>query len=89
MCETRNEYRSVRTSYTKESTTGTGSLGVRAPRSVRVRGEGPREEPREGWSYVAKAKTTSTPDEEQSRKTSAPLKRPAGRPKKSVPVSET
>ena len=84
MCETRNEYRSVRSSYVKDSTTGP----VRAPRSVRVRGEGPREEPREGWSYVAKAKTTSSPDEEQFRKTSAPVKKQAGRPKKSVPVSE-
>ena len=89
MCETRNEYRSVRPSYVKDSTSGTGSLGVRAPRSVRVRGEGPREEPREGWSYVAKSKTTSSPDEEQPRKTSAPVKKPAGRPKKSVPVSES
>lgn len=76
MCETRNEYRSVRTSYVKDTT----AVSVRPPRSVRVRGEGPREEPREGWSYIAK--------EEESRNTSAPVKKSAGRPKKSVPVSE-
>ena len=78
MCETRNEYRSARTSYTKESD---------PVRSVRVRGEGPREESREGWSYVAKAKTTS-PVEEVPRHIYTLPKRPAGRFKKTA-SSET
>lgn len=47
MCETRNEFRVSRTSHAKEVLPGTGSVPVRTPRSVRVRGEGPREDSKE------------------------------------------
>ena len=81
MCETRNEFRVTRTSYVKED------VSVRSPRSVRARGEGPRE----GWSYVARAKSTSS-DQEQPRATYTPsvaVKKPIVRSKKSAVVSNS
>jgi len=65
MCETRNDSRSSRTPYAKEETATSKPV-----RTIRSRGEGPREGSRPGsrdesrsagkdWSYVAKPKSVS------------------------------
>ena len=81
MCETRRDSRSARTTYLSSKSYPEESSepvkmprSVGAPKSVRARGQGPREEGGE-WTYVAKAKKVS---ETTSSETAAPTQRSTG-----------
>ena len=53
MCETRHESKTARTYYRASKNTEAATEPVRMPRSVRARGQGPRDDGGQ-WSYVAK-----------------------------------